>query len=95
MQSPLSTEYAQMFFIPCDQCDQTGPIYWTLGNFSKPVATISLPESPTLLGNFCKAAKILNFSIEIILGQLLETFGNFLLVTLHVIFSEAIYIKSI
>ena len=32
-------------------------IYWTLGNFSKPVATISLPKSPTLLGNFCKGVK--------------------------------------
>ena len=28
-------------------------IYCTLGNFLKPVATIILPESATLLGNFC------------------------------------------
>ena len=27
-------------------------IYWTLGNFSKSVATISLHKSPTFLGNF-------------------------------------------
>ena len=27
-------------------------IYWTLGNFSKPLATINLPKSPTFLGNF-------------------------------------------
>ena len=39
-------------------------IYWTFGNFSKPVATISLPKSPTILGNFC--AKIFNFYSEII-----------------------------
>ena len=26
-------------------------IYWTLGNFSKPLATINLPKSPTFLGN--------------------------------------------
>ena len=57
-------------------------IYWTLGNFSKPVATISLPKSPTFLGNSCKGFKILNFSSDIIFGQLLQTFGNFLLVTL-------------
>ena len=30
-------------------------IYCTLGNFSKPVATIILPKSPTFLGNFCKS----------------------------------------
>ena len=36
-------------------------IYWTLGNFSKPVATNSLPKSPTFLGNFCKGVKIIHF----------------------------------
>ena len=45
-------------------------IYWTLGNFSKPLATINLPKSPTLLGNFCKGVKIFNFSSEITFGQL-------------------------
>ena len=39
-------------------------IYWTLGNFSKPIATINLPKSPTLLGNFCKGIKIFNFSSD-------------------------------
>ena len=57
-------------------------IYWTLGNFSKSAATISLPKSPTFLGNYCKGVKILNFSSEIIFRQLLQTFGNFWLVTL-------------
>ena len=59
-------------------------IYWTLGNFSKPLATNNLPKSPTFLGNFCKEVKIFNFSREIIFGQRLKTFGNFLLVTLLV-----------
>ena len=36
-------------------------IYWTLVNFSKPVATISLPKSPTFVDNFCKGAKIYHF----------------------------------
>ena len=58
-------------------------IYWTLGNFSKPVATISWPKSPTFLGNSCKGVKIFNFSVEFIFGQLLQTFGDFLLVTLQ------------
>ena len=57
-------------------------IYWNLGNFSKPVATISLTKSTTFLGNFCKGVRIFYFSSEIIFGQLLYTFGDFLLVTL-------------
>ena len=53
-----------------------------LGNFLKPLATINLPKSPTVLGNFCAGAKIFNFSSEIFFGQLLWTFGDFSLVTL-------------
>ena len=45
--------------------------YWTWSNHSKPLATINLPKSPTLLGNLCKGVKIYHFSIEIIFGQLL------------------------
>ena len=45
-------------------------IYWTLGNFSNPLATIILPKFPTFLGNSCKVIKIFNFSSEIIFGQL-------------------------
>ena len=48
-----------------------------MGNFLKPLATFNLPKSPTVLGNFCKGFKILNFSSEIIFGQLLWTFGDF------------------
>ena len=55
------------------------------GNFSKPVATITLPKVPTFLGNFCGVVKIFHFACEIILGQLLWTFGNFLLVTLDLL----------
>ena len=56
--------------------------FCTLGNFLKPFATINLPKSPTFLGNFCKGAKIIHVSSEIIFGQLLYTFGDFYLVTL-------------
>ena len=42
-----------------------------LDNFSKPLATINLPNSPTFLGNFCKGVKNYHFSSEIIFGQLL------------------------
>ena len=44
--------------------------------------TIILPKSPKYLGNFCEGVKICHFSNEIVFGQLLLTFGNFLLVTL-------------
>ena len=57
-------------------------IYWTLGKFLKPLATINLPKSPTFLGNFGKGVKIYPFSSDIIFGQLLYTFGNFFPVTL-------------
>ena len=46
-------------------------IFWTLGNFLKPLATINLPQNPTFFGNFCKGVKIYHFSSEIIFGQLL------------------------
>ena len=45
-------------------------IFCTLGNHSKQVATIVLPNLPILLGNFCKGVKMLQFSSEIIFGQL-------------------------
>ena len=32
----------------------------------KPVETISMPKSPTFLGDFCKGVKIFNYSSEII-----------------------------
>ena len=48
------------------------------------LATIDLPKSPTFLGNFCKGDKIIHFSNEIIFGQLLQTFGDFYLVTLFI-----------
>ena len=37
-------------------------IYWTLGNFLKPSATINLPKSFTSLGNFYKDVKSYHFS---------------------------------
>ena len=52
--------------------------FCTLGNHSKPVATVILPKSPTLFGSFCKDVKINHFSYEIIFGQFVKSFlGNF------------------
>ena len=39
-------------------------IYWTLGNFLKPLATINLSKSPAFLGNFCKCVKSLIFIVR-------------------------------
>ena len=49
--------------------------------FKKPVATINLPESPNILRQFFKGVKIYHFWSEIIFRQLLQTFGDFFLVT--------------
>ena len=46
-------------------------IYWTLGNFLKPLATIILPKSPTFLGIFFTCVKIYHLSSEIIFGKLI------------------------
>ena len=43
-------------------------ISWSLGNFLKPLTTISLAKSLTFLGNFLKGIKIYHFSSGIILG---------------------------
>ena len=58
-------------------------IYWTLGNFLKPLATINLPQSPPILGNFCKGIKIIHFSSETIFGQLLDIWRFFSGHTVH------------
>ena len=44
-------------------------IYWTLGNFSKPVATFSLPKSLTFLDNFCKGVKSLIILVKSFLAN--------------------------
>ena len=49
-------------------------LYYTLGNFSKPVEKIILPKSPTFLANLCKVVKIFHFAREIILGNFLQFF---------------------
>ena len=54
------------------QCDQIG---WLS-------ATIILSQLPTFFVIFCKGVEIFHFSSEIFFGQLLQTFGNFVLVTL-------------
>ena len=55
----------------------------TTSHFLKSLASMNLPKSPTFLGNFCIDVKIYHFSSEIFFGQILRTFGDFLLVTLN------------
>ena len=66
------------------------PIYWTLGNFLKPLTTINLSKSTTFLSNFCKDVKIYHFSSEIIFRQFLLAFGDFFLVTPKVTYVASI-----
>ena len=60
------------------------------GQLFKDCETIILSKSPTLFGYICKGVKIIHFSSEIIFGQLLWTFGKFLLVTLMLMKLEII-----
>ena len=53
------------------------PIYWTLGNFSKPLATISLPKTPTFLGNFLEVSKYLIFLVKSFLGNFYRHLATF------------------
>ena len=39
---------------------------------------MNLPKSPTFLGNFCKGAKIIHFSNEIIFGKLYRHLAIFI-----------------
>ena len=59
-------------------------IYFTLGNFLKPLARINLPKSPTFLRNFCKCVKIYHFSSENHFWATFKDIWQFLLVTLDV-----------
>ena len=52
--------------------------FFTLGNNSKPGATIILPKYPTFWGNFCKGVKIYHFSSKIILGNFYRLLAIFI-----------------
>ena len=52
-------------------------IFCTLGNHSKPVATIFLPKSPTLLGNN-KASNSFIFLLKSFLGNFYRQFAIFI-----------------
>ena len=54
-------------------------IYYTLGNFSKPGQQVFCQNGQHIFGNFCKGVKIIYFTREILFGQLLQTFGDFLI----------------
>ena len=63
---------------------QDWAIYWTLGNFLKPLATLNFAQISHILRQYLKNVKINHFSCEIIFGQLLLTFGDFVLVTPYI-----------
>ena len=57
-------------------------IYCTLGQIFKAGGKNYFAQIAHIFDNFCKVVKIFNLSSAIIFGQLLQTFGDFLLVTL-------------
>ena len=52
-------------------------IYWTLGNFSKPLATIKLPKSSPFLDNFLKVSKSSIFLVKSFLGSFYRYLATF------------------
>ena len=52
-------------------------IFYTFGNFLKPLATTNLPKSLTFLGNFCKGVKSYHFLVKSILGNFYRHLVNF------------------
>ena len=52
-------------------------IFWTLGNFLKPLKTINLSNSLTFLGNFWKCVKIYLFLVKSFLGNFYRHFSIF------------------
>ena len=44
-------------------------IYWTMGNFLKPLTTINWPKSATFLGNFSKVSKSIIIRVKSFLGN--------------------------
>ena len=49
----------------------------TLGNFSKPLATINSPKSPTFLGIFSYGSKSLIFLVKSFLGNFYRHLATF------------------
>ena len=66
------------------QCDQIGRFIILWVTFQSTGQQLFCPIRQHILGNFCKIVKIFHFSREILFGQLLQTFGDFLLVTLPI-----------
>ena len=68
-------------------------IFCTLGNFFKPLATISLAKSLTFLGNFCKGVKISFFQWNIFWATFTDIW-RFFLVTLQIKVSDYLFSMS-
>ena len=79
---PYKTISAEINFLLLNQCDQIGRFIGLWATFSSLWQQLVLPKSTTFFGNFCKCVQKYYFSTEIIFGQLLQTIGDFSLVTL-------------
>ena len=80
----VSSRYVgmQQVTVSRQRCDQIGQfiILWII--FQSPGQKLFCPNRQHILGNLCKGVEIFHFIREILFGQLLQTFGDFLLVTL-------------
>ena len=52
-------------------------IYCTLGNYSKPVATIILPKFHTVVAIFVKVSKVFTFLVKYVLGNFYSNLASF------------------
>ena len=69
-----------LYLLPQCVCQSVWPdwaIYCTLGNFSKPMATIILSKLPTFLGNFLKQSKSFIFLVKSFLGNFYKNLATF------------------
>ena len=63
------------------QCDKIWQFITLWATFQSPGQQLFCRNCQHILGNFCKGVKIFHYSREIPFGQLLQTFGDFLLFT--------------
>ena len=85
----LFIEYREAVAAAALQCDQIGQFLLYFGQLFKSCGNTCFAQIAHILGKFCKVVKIFNFSSEITFGQLLSTFGGFLLVTLTAVAAAA------
>ena len=80
----VSSRYVgmQQVTVSRQRCDQIVQFIILWITFQSPGQKLFCPNCQHILGNLCKGVEIFHFIREILFGQLIQTFGDFLLVTL-------------